>query len=214
MTVNLIYRMNPEFSENETIGSFFRFDELVRELCWWVDFFNVAFLKSQAIPKPLISIERINIRSFGDHTVLKHKTRVRVIIRINSAHLSEALWHAILTLLHEVCHCWQVLYGRPSNSWFHNKQYRGKMSEFGILCTENGRHSRIGDPFVFFLKKHGIVFRRPVNASGTIKIPFIPKSEGRSKLKKWTCGCTNIRVAVKDFEAMCLKCGNTFEKVF
>ena len=33
-----------------------------------------------------------------------------------------------------------------------------------------------------------------------IVIPINPKptKKGSSKLKKWTCGCTNIRVAVKD----------------
>ena len=33
----------------------------------------------------------------------------------------------------------------------------------------------------------------------------------KSKLKKWTCGCTNVRVAVSDFRARCLKCGNEFK---
>jgi hypothetical protein len=35
--------------------------------------------------------------------------------------------------------------------------------------------------------------------------------KGKSKLKKWSCGCTNIRVAVRSLEAKCLKCGNKFE---
>ena len=31
-----------------------------------------------------------------------------------------------------------------------------------------------------------------------------------SKLKKWTCGCTNVRVAVEYFDATCNSCGNDF----
>ena len=81
MTGNLVYHLNPVA---ETIAAFFRLDELARELCWWIDLFNMAFLKSQVIPKPIISIEKINVRSIGDHTVLKNETGVTVIIRINS----------------------------------------------------------------------------------------------------------------------------------
>jgi hypothetical protein len=66
----------------------------------------------------------------------------------------------------------------------------------------------------YFLKKHGIVFDRAaeLKPDGILKIPPKAKLKGKSKLKKWTCGCTNIRVAVKDFDAKCLKCGNRFEK--
>ncbi len=34
---------------------------------------------------------------------------------------------------------------------------------------------------------------------------------GDSKLKKWSCGCpVNVRVAVADFRAVCLDCGEQF----
>jgi hypothetical protein len=48
-------------------------------------------------------------------------------------------------------------------------------------------------------------------SDGIIILPPKVKPKGKSKLKKWSCGCTNIRVAVKEFEAKCLKCGNVFE---
>jgi len=35
---------------------------------------------------------------------------------------------------------------------------------------------------------------------------------GESKLEKWTCGCTYVRVAVADFQALCLKCGKVFSR--
>lgn len=39
------------------------------------------------------------------------------------------------------------------------------------------------------------------------------KAKKGSKLKKWSCGCTNIRVAVSDFDATCNNCGNNFEEM-
>ena len=120
----------------------------------------------------------------------------------------------LTTLVHEMTHSWQALYGKPSNSWFHNKEFLLKMLEFGITCNSTGCHLGLGDPFVYFLRQHGIVFDHvtELEPDGILKIPPKAKPKGKSKLKKWTCGCTNIRVAVKDFAAECLKCGNKFEK--
>ena len=33
------------------------------------------------------------------------------------------------------------------------------------------------------------------------------------KLKKWSCGCANIRMGAKDCDAKCLRCGNKFELI-
>ncbi len=43
----------------------------------------------------------------------------------------------------------------------------------------------------------------------TIKIPCPCKS----KLKKWSCGCQNVRVGKSSFEATCDICGGKFELV-
>ena len=51
------------------------------------------------------------------------------------------------------------------------------------------------------------------------KFPDVPvpvvKARGTSKLKKWTCSClrpVNVRVAVDDFHAKCLRCGGLFRR--
>ena len=109
-------------------------------------------------------------------------------------------------------HAWQTQYGKPSNSWYHNKEFCCKLLEFGVACNKAGWNYGVKDPFVSILKKHGIVINQPMNTDGLIKIPPITKPKGKSKLKKWSCGCTNVRVAVKDFQAKCIRCGNDFER--
>jgi len=44
-----------------------------------------------------------------------------------------------------------------------------------------------------------------------IKAPT-ERPRGDSKMKKWSCGCTTARVAIADFRARCLKCGNEFKR--
>ena len=187
-------------------------NELARELYWWVDFFNIAFFKAQQVPCPAISFEKTRVTNLGHYVIGRNAFGTKENINLNRAYLNRPLWDILTTLLHEMTHSWQATYGKPSNSWFHNKEFQLKMLEFGIICNSNGCHSGAGDPFVYLLKKHGIIFNRDSEAEsdGIIKIPTKAKSKGQSKLKKWSCGCTNIRVAVKSFKAKCLNCGNDF----
>jgi hypothetical protein len=72
----------------------------------------------------------------------------------------------------------------------------------------------VGDPFIHLLRQHGVEFNtNDITEGGLIIIPPKPIHKGRSKLKKWTCGCTNVRVAIRDFQAKCLKCENRFELI-
>ena len=38
------------------------------------------------------------------------------------------------------------------------------------------------------------------------------RARGRSTLAKWSCGCQNVRVGTREFQACCLKCGNVFQR--
>jgi hypothetical protein len=204
--------INIAIMDNEKSAHDWGLNQLAWELYWWVDFFNVAFFKNQPVPVPAISFERTKVTNLGHYVIGRNAFGIKENININRAHLNRPLWDILITLIHEMTHSWQALYGNPSNSWFHNKEFQLKMLEFGIICNSKGYHQGVGDPFVYLLKKHGIVFNQTMEPDGTIKIPPKAKTKGKSKLKKWTCGCTNVRVAVKDFEAKCIKCGNKFEK--
>jgi hypothetical protein len=204
--------INIAIMDNKMSAHDWGLSELAWELYWWVDFFNIAFFKNQPVPVPAISFEKTKVTNLGHYVSGRNAFGIKENININSAHLNRPLWDILTTLIHEMAHSWQTLYGKPSNSWFHNKEFQLKMLEFGIFCNSKGCHQGVGDPFVYLLKKHGIIFNQTVEPDGIIKIPPKAKTKGKSKLKKWTCGCTNVRVAVKDFEAKCLKCGNKFEK--
>jgi hypothetical protein len=202
--------INIAIMENEKSAYDWVLSNLAWELYWWTDFFNIAFFRDQPVPVPAISFERTKITTLGHYVPGRNSLGLLENINVNTAHLNRPLWDILATLIHEMCHSWQKIYGKPSKSWFHNKEFQTKMSELGIVINNKGCHLGIGDPFVFLLRKHGVQFNHNRGHDGTIKIPPKPKPKGKSKLKKWSCGCTNIRVGVKDLEAKCLKCGNTF----
>ena len=128
-------------------------------------------------------------------------------IAINSRYLTgrRQAWQVLGTLLHEVLHAWQHVHGNPSERNHHNREFRAKAEELGLYIDEKGVTGYAGNSqFKELLRRNGV------------NVPFDEvrrvesKPRGDSKQKKWTCGCTNVRVAVADFKALCLKCGNDF----
>ena len=185
--------------------------ELVDELLWWVDFFNIAVFKDQPVPVPVIAFKKEKITTKSRYLKGPNAFGIREIIVFNSAHLERPLWQLIADLLHEMTHSWQAAHGSPSTSWFHNREFSDKLGRTGIRCNAKGHLLAVRDPFSFWLEKHGV----PVapGANKTIHVNALSQPTGRSKLKKWSCGCTNARVAIGDFAARCLKCQRRFTLV-
>lgn len=183
--------------------------DLVPKLLWWTEIFKTAFFKDQLVPPPTIFYQKINTIIIGHIGIGSNGFGELEFFK--KVYLNRPLWDILAILLHEMTHSWQALYAKPSNSWYHNKEFRDKMLEFGIVCNKSGCHYGVSDPFVSLLEKHRIVFNHIKDPDGFISIPPVLKPKGSSKLKKWSCGCTNIRVAVKGFQAKCLRCGNEFD---
>lgn len=77
----------------------------------------------------------------------------------------------------------------------------------GLIVDQRGHTQYAPDsPFTRLLERHG------VHLPPLAKSVVLERKRGESKLKKWTCGCTNVRVAVADFQALCLKCGKVFSR--
>jgi hypothetical protein len=43
------------------------------------------------------------------------------------------------TLLHEMCHQWQVCFGKPSRGGYHNSEWADKMEECGLTPSDTGQ---------------------------------------------------------------------------
>ena len=143
---------------------------LSSELYWWTAFFNIAFFKTQPVEMPVISFEKKSVKNLGRYVRERNGFGLKENININQCHLDGPLWKILSTLLHEMCHSWQNQYGKPSSSWFHNKEFKLKMSDMGVVPNDKGHHIWVADPFVFFLEKHGIKFGYPKNSEGFIKV--------------------------------------------
>ena len=213
--------INIEVKNNELKATDWELWELAHELYWWVDFFNLVFFKDEPVPLPLLTFESARVNTLGHYRIGRNDFGAKEQINLNRKYLHLPLWSQLSTLLHEMVHSWEYSYlehEQRTKNWYHTKAFRLKLASFGILSNEKGQHigiDRAGD-FFFHLNRHGVRFDAlPEGAEtkdGAIKIdPDKSRGKGRSKLKKWSCGCTNVRVAVSEFDATCNRCGNRFE---
>lgn len=124
------------------------------------------------------------------------------------------------TLLHEQLHLLQELTGVPGANNYHNAQYRNTAERFGLLVDHRGHQTYAADSlFLELLAEHGvdpprlIAEGRTAGSSGPQPPGFSKRRPlGRSTLRKWSCGCTNVRVGVAEFHACCTRpdCGNLY----
>ncbi|OWK40993.1 hypothetical protein [Fimbriiglobus ruber] len=124
------------------------------------------------------------------------------------------------TLLHELLHLDQELHGVPGQNNYHNVAYRDRAAAFGLLVDHRGHQEYAPDsPFLALLSRQGVGHPPAVRDSYAVApgarptaIRAVPKPAGKSKLRKWSCGCTNVWVGVATLHARCARpdCGRPF----
>ena len=212
-------KINIAIMDNELSATDWEMNQLAWTLYWFVDFFNIVFFKDQPVPIPVLTFEKTRVNSMGYYRVGLNDFAVKEQINLNRLYINSPLSELLQTLIHEMVHSWEFLYvdeKKRTNNWYHKMCFRKKMAYLGILTDKKGCHLFIHDPFIFLLRKHGVDFSNlcyAENSKKVMKNPIEKKVKGKSKLKKWSCGCTNLRVGIKDLEAKCLKCDNEFELV-
>jgi hypothetical protein len=199
---------NARIKEHEIRTKEWMYSELSKELYMWFERFNGRFFDGK-LQTAAISFKRTGIRTLGHYVIDRNEFGLKWNINLNSVYLKRPFMEILATLLHEMIHQWQELYGKSGRGSYHNIEYQKKSIELGIPSSARGVRLGYQDPFVSFIRKHGVDAECSLLLVEDIsQLP--PIGRGKSKLNKWSCGCTNVRVAVKDFRAKCLKCGNRF----
>jgi hypothetical protein len=188
----------------EAVGDW-QYQALVRELYRWVGIFQSEFKLELA--HPVVGFDRLRCTTLACYEQGRSRIGTKYTIIINSLYLNDPFHCVLRRLLHELIHLWQELYGKPAKKPpYHNKQFIDKALTCGLLTDHKGYdlgHTKI---FSDVLAKYG------VNAPEIEEKPQAEQAHGTSKIKKWSCGCTNVWCAV-ELRAQCLECGNGFVQV-
>jgi predicted SprT family Zn-dependent metalloprotease len=139
-------------------------------------------------------------------------------INLNKLHADRPLAEILRTLTHELCHCWQQVYGKPAKPGrdnYHNREFQRKSLEIGVPCNKHGVSLGIEEPFVGFLKELGVEADTVPFKQTLPDSPTDAGSRAGSRLKPWACKCPRARVwaSVKvELSATCHKCGSPFQR--
>ena len=180
-----------------------------QELYSWFDRFNREFFDSR-LGIAVLSFDVSRISTLGHYVPGRNGIGIEHNINLNSRHLNRPKWCLLRTLLHEMLHQYQESLNQEikiHHGNYHNKAFQAKAESLGIPCDSGGGSiDPPTDPFVAFLKLHGV----------DVKVQSLPiRRIGISKLKKFSCQCIppiNVRVAdVSRFSAKCDHCGKNFE---
>jgi hypothetical protein len=220
-----VYRVLAEHQQTETAGwktpglltEGWDLQDVICQLHDWGETFRLRFRLD--IPTVPLRLARLRWNCLGHFNPGFNDFGLRHEIAIDIAHLTYRLevggwWQVLATLLHEQLHFWQQLNGsppKPGPGNYHNVQYQAKAAALGLVVSSRGvNEDYLSDgPFLQLLREKGV----GVPATATLERDRRRRARVGSKLKKWSCGCdrpVNVRVAVADFQAMCLKCNRLF----
>jgi hypothetical protein len=180
--------------------------DLVTALQEWAERFIVEFRLD--IAELAVCVDRLPVSRLGHFRIGHNGFGLKGEIAINVRYLTdrESFWRVLGTLLHELLHAWQHTHGKASTQCHHNREFRDKARELGLVVDGKGVTSFAADSrFKELLRRNGITV-----PDGEIKAT--PRKAGSSKMRKWSCGCTTVRTGVGDFQAQCLKCNNRFQR--
>ena len=197
--------------------------EVASDLYVWTDRFNDRFFE-RAMPDAVLSFVSMDHRILAAYTLRRNSQGLLYEITFNTKHLGRPLWETLETLMHEYVHLWQQNFGEhPVTRNYHNVEFVAKCQKIGLSpAIGSGAHRRPAEgAFAEFLRAYRVPEPPPLAGP-----KLTPKGKpldwwanprerprGRSTLAKWSCGCQNVRVGTKAFEACCLKCGNVFRRV-
>jgi hypothetical protein len=197
----------------------------------------VLLTDRRRLPDPVISFDTMRVETLAAYSIVRNPQGLLDEITFNTVHFTDdngrkvweyGQWGELETLLHEQVHLWQQNFGEHPvkvGKIYHNKEFVEKCNSLGLYPRPGiGAHWRPSDgPFALIMKEHGIPEpdyrevpddKRRLNWWEYLKwLEGEGRRGGRSTLAKWSCGCQNVRVGTKEFEARCLRCGNVFRRV-
>ena len=125
-------------------------------------------------------------------------------ISINTDHFNDDDIKYHQTLVHEMVHLWQHVFGKRSRSGYHNKEWAQKMEAIGLIPSSTGKEggAKTGqkmadyvDPNGLFIKMFNLLEEKKVKYKPTHCINTVKNNNGsatkdRTKTK-YTCSCKN-----------------------
>ncbi len=176
-----IYRTTEKNSKTATINNFEAFQNAF-------EYFNETLFNS-SLPECFLNFNRGRraVGIFYNNTWKKGENHLPE-ISLNPDFLSRKPIDVFSTLVHEMVHLWQAVYGKTGTGNYHNKQFSVQMEEVGLITSKTGfpGGERIGQPMSHYIKKGGHYSKVFKTMPKEFLFPWIDKNNlyDLSRLKK------------------------------
>jgi predicted SprT family Zn-dependent metalloprotease len=102
------------------------------------------------------------------------------------------------TLVHEMVHHWQQIFGKPSRNGYHNKEWANKMKEVGLYPSTTGLEGgdETGQSCSHYIMEHGTFKHHSTGLAASIDWNSAPDIRNKKKTNKakYTCPCCDSNV--------------------
>jgi hypothetical protein len=183
------------------------------------DYFNQTLFENQ-LPAGMLSYSR---RRHSSHTLFTagqwegEAGSTTSEISLNLKQLREGEPHEILaTLVREMVHLWQEMYGNPSSTGYYNREWAEKMEEVGLIPTDTGLPGgkRTGKRIEHFIEPAGRFEQAFHKLPETCLWPFRPaahqKSEKYTLKAMYRCTGCGAKLWGKGGQEILCGCGKVF----
>lgn len=138
------------------------FQETLSFLHLWADRFNNNFLNGKLL-SAAISLSPDRWRRLGWFLYGRDGLALNYRVNLNTLHLTRKTEEVLATLLHELLHLEEYLFGKPGKHNYHNKAFRLRCEELGIPCDSRGYRLGMCEPFISLLRYYRIPVEVPIN---------------------------------------------------
>jgi hypothetical protein len=211
-------KINIDLKDHQVQAGGWDYKKMMEDLHIWSEKFIVEFILKCTLPA--IRMDRLRSSCYGHFRPNRNGFGLLNEIAINKRYIAENVIdiHVLGVLVHELLHGEQQNLGIDGKSGnYHNTAFINRAGSFGLIIDHYGhqKYAPPPTPFLELLSRCGIDVSmicgdEPVEAKPPLAI------SGISKQKLWICSCVpnpiHVRVAVSDFKAMCLKCGQLFKR--
>ena len=196
------------YHENTT--SSWQFSAHAAQLNSLFDQLNDRFFRSR-LPKAVISVGPDLIVRYGTYRVGRDELGVQHRIHLNTRHFGRTRANVAVTLLHEMGHEFQHLFGTPAKrSRYHNAEFVALCAAAGFTCQiGSGLTLRVSDRLLDTLTSLGFSTTSPM-MDGADDSPI--RRPVRKRLLRCGCGREVWALSDQDGRVVCLDCGEAFTR--
>jgi hypothetical protein len=177
-------------------------------------FLALAFLFKREMPKPVITIQTRGRRRmkgwYAHHRWQNDQLEPLSELNVCAEDLACPIEEIAEVLLHEMCHRANALDGIDdcSKNQYHNKHFKTRCEAIGLQCEKMGHYGWAQTSLTPELAAQVATVHIAPAAFSLFRLSR-EQAKAPIKMKKWSCGCTNIRAA-KEVDATCNRCGQRF----